>query len=249
MRGSSEHLGLISTSAISEAIMSLILDIRKSPLLLLCAAALTASLQCGGTGDNASLSFFNEGKKHYARKNLEKADELFRKAAAEDPGLLNAVLMRAKIRYYRKDFPGALSFLDDIISENSNHLDALFWKARVLAVGGEKTGIELNEREREAVKCLNAVIEANSGHVQARTLLALLHEKNRKYRESLYQYHAALREEESLVHARSNLAILYARMGLKDRAIKELKTAMAICDATSIPKGNLLEIKKEIETQ
>ncbi|HQO02939.1 MAG TPA: hypothetical protein PLI62_11755 [Spirochaetota bacterium] len=228
--------------------MNLTLDIRKTPLLLLCVAALAASLQCGGSGGNASLTYFTEGKKHYARKNLEKADELFRKAAEEDPGFLNATLMRAKIRYYRKDFPGALTFLNDIISENSSHLDALFWKARVLAVGGEKTGVERNEREREAVKCLNAVIEASSGHIQARTLLALLHEKNRKYRESLYQYHAALREEESLVHTRSNLAILYARMGLKDRALKELKTAMAICDAAAIPKGGLLEIKKEIET-
>jgi tetratricopeptide (TPR) repeat protein len=217
-------------------------------MLLLCVAALAASLQCGDAGGNASLTYFNEGKKHYARKNLNKADELFRKAAEEDPGLLNATLMRAKIRYYRRDFPGSLSFLDDIINENGNHLDALFWKARVLVVGGEKTGIDRNEREREAVKCLTTVIEADSGHVQARTLLALLYEKNRKYRESLYQYHAALREEESLVHARSNLAILYARMGLKDRALKELKTAMAICDAAAIPKSNLLEIKKEIET-
>lgn len=209
-------------------------------ILVLCALL---SLSCSGGGGAADL--FSRGMAEYARENLDAADELFRAAADADPGMAGAPLMRAKIRYYRKDFSGALRLLDRVTGEHEHHADALYWTARALMADPDQT--VAGDREDRAAQHLRRALESSSGHIQARSLLALICEKRGTFSEAVRHYRTALREQESLVHARAGLALLYHRMGLNDRAAEEIRVARAICAAAGISPSSIEIIQREMK--
>jgi tetratricopeptide (TPR) repeat protein len=202
------------------------------------------SLSCGDTTEAYRL--FLKGNEAYARKDLDKAKKYFEEASELDENLLNARLMLSKIHYFRRDFNESLRIIDSILDDEKNHVSSLFWKARTLAVMKKKEE-DVKKSDAEAIRCLQRVLELDSHHISARNLLALLYEKNRMYKEALYEYRLALEEEESLINTRANLSILYYRMGLRDRSLSEIERAIAIADAIKVSKKNLLLIKKEVQ--
>jgi tetratricopeptide (TPR) repeat protein len=214
--------------------------------IIIASLAAFLSLSCGGNPDRA-YELFLKGKEAYARKELDKAKKYFEEASELDENLLNARLMLSKISYFRRDFNESLRIIDSILEVEKNHVSSLFWKARTLAIMKKKGGDDVKKSDAEAIRCLQRVLELDGHHISARNLLALLYEKNRMYKEALYEYRLALEEEESLINTRANLSILYYRMGLKDRSLGEIERAIAIADAIKVSKKNLLLIKKEVQ--
>jgi len=193
-----------------------------------------------------AMQLYLKGKDAYMKNDLQQAEALFKKAVKEDKSLLNAKLMVAKINYYRKDFEKTLSIAGEIIDKEPNHIGALFWKARTLVIKpGDAAASKKNETE--AMLYLQKIIELDSHHLEARNLLALLYEKNKMFKEALYEYHAALAEEESLINSRANLSILYYRLGLKDKAQAEIERAISIAEIAGVNSKNLISIKKEVQ--
>ncbi|MBN1533513.1 MAG: tetratricopeptide repeat protein [Spirochaetes bacterium] len=202
------------------------------PILLL-------ALAVACTGSDGAVESYRKACLAFQKKEFPQARELFRRALDADGSLLNARLMLSKICYYEKNFTGALEHQDRILRENPDHIGALYWKGRTLAVSAAK--------DTEAIACLTRVVEQDGHHVPARQLLALLYEKNRKYADALYQYQSIAQEEESLINARANLGILYLRMGLKDKSRGEIAAAIAMARATGLPVKNLETIREEVE--
>ena len=67
------------------------------------------------------------------------------------------------------------------------------------------------------------------------------------YKEALHEYITAISEEESLIIARGNLAVLYRRLGLADRAAREIDQAVKISEITGRDIKSLKLIKSEFE--
>ncbi len=208
-----------------------------------------AIILSGCSNSDAALQYFSKGKDHYVKKELEKAAEQFTRAADLDDRLLNARVMLAKVHYYSGKPADALASLERVLAGSPDHTGALYWSARTLTAGKDAKKPVTGADEEKAMGFLARALEVDGGHIGARTLLGLLYEKRSMYREALREYHAALREEDSLVSARANLAALYHRLGLKDRAVAEITKAVKIAELTGIDTANLKTIQKEIEGQ
>lgn len=211
---------------------------------IITASLVALSLSCGGNPEAYRL--FLKGKEAYARKELDKAKKYFEEASELDENLLNAKLMLSKTLYFRRNFNEALRIIDSILDDERNHVSSLFWKARTLVVM-KKKGSDAKKSDAEAIRCLQRVLELDGHHISARNLLALLYEKNKMYKEALYEYRLALEEEESLINTRANLSILYYRIGLRDQSLAEIERAIAIADVVEVSNKNLLLIKKEVQ--
>jgi len=194
-----------------------------------------------GCGNNdKALSTYQEGLKFFQEKKLDQAEKYFSDAVKLDDKFLNAWLMLAKIHYHSKDYDKALSELKAILDKDPGHTGALYWKGRVLVISGK-------DENGESLKILQSVLDIDSHHLPARLLLALLYEKNGKYKEALHEYITVMSEEESLISARGNLAVLYRRLGLKERASQEINRAVKIAEITGSDARSLNLIKGEIE--
>lgn len=211
---------------------------------IITASLVALSLSCGGNPEAYRL--FLKGKEAYARKDLDKAKKYFEEASELDENLLNAKLMLSKTLYFRRNFNEALRIIDSILDDERNHVSSLFWKARTLVVM-KKKGSDAKKSDAEAIQCLQRVLELDGHHISARNLLALLYEKNKMYKEALYEYRLALEEEESLINTRANLSILYYRIGLRDQSLAEIERAIAIANVVEVSNKNLLLIKKEVQ--
>lgn len=197
---------------------------------------------CGSNDEAERL--FGQCLAFYEKHELDAAAHCFEKARAYRDFKTRASIMLARVRYFENKHGQARALLEDIIDEEPSHTGALFWLARTLAVDPSREGAD--EREKKAIEYLKKALEVDPCHVRARSLLALLYEKRNMHREALYEYLAALSEEETLVTTRANLGILYRRLGLNDRARSELERAIAISKAADIPAKNLAAIKEEL---
>ena len=194
-----------------------------------------------GCGQSVNVSdLYIRGVKEYQEKRFEDAEKSFRGVIDADDDFLNAYLMLAKIYYYNRDYSRALESVDEILERDGDHAGALYWKARCIVMSNR-------EKTDEPVELLKRVLETDSGHIPARLLLSLLYEKQGSYKEALHEYITVLGEEENLISARGNLAILYMRLGLKERAKSEIDKALKISEITGSGVKNIKMIKSEFD--
>lgn len=193
---------------------------------------------CSG-GEDAAVKY-NDGVAAFSEKRFDDAVKHFNFVIDLDDDFLNAYLMLSKIYYYNRDYKRSLEILDKLIDKDPDHTGALYWRARTLVMSGPGA-------EDDSVNLLNRVLEVDSSHIPARLLLSLLHEKKGNYREALHQYLAVLSEEENLVSARGNLAILYMRLGMTGKASAEIEKAARIAEITGHGIENIKIIKSEFD--
>lgn len=218
------------------------METQYRPITFFYILSLISVFACTSTRDAEQLFF--QCLSHYEKQELEKAAACFEDARAYNEFRIRAILMLARVRYFENKFADARTLLEKIISNEPSHTEARYWLARALSI--DPATEEIDEREKKAIEHLKKVLEVDPHHVRARSLLALLYEKRNMHREALYEYLAALAEEETLVTVRANLCILYHRIGLAERAHMEIERAIAISKAADIPVKNLVTIKKEL---
>ncbi|HNX24525.1 MAG TPA: tetratricopeptide repeat protein [Spirochaetota bacterium] len=196
---------------------------------------------CAGCGNSISvMDLYTRGQQEFANKNLTAAEKTFSEVIRLDDDFLNAYLMLAKINYHNKDYDKTLGNLESILNKDPDHAGALYWKGRTLVISGK-------DEKDESVKILQSVLDIDSHHIPARLLLALVFEKNGNYKEALHEYITAMNEEETLISARGNLAVLYRRLGLKERASQEIDRAVKISEITGREMKSLNLIKSEFD--
>ena len=198
-------------------------------------------LQCFCSRDvNEAAQLYSEGLKHYSINDLKEAEKFFTSVIKLDKGHFNALLMLTKISYYNKDYLIGTGYADLLIKKSPMHSSALYWKARCLIMANP-------DSTEEPVNLLQKSLESNSDNLKARQLLALIYEREGKYKEALHHYFEALKDEETLLNLRVNLALMYNRLGLKDKGIEEINRAIKISMGAGIPEGKIKAIKEEIK--
>ncbi len=203
-------------------------------------SAVMLSIVIGCVKSNDAAGLYAEGVKAFNGKNMDKAEELFSSAISRDKKLLNAYLMIGKIRYYRNDYAGALQMINKILNNDYGHVGALYWKARILVMSD-------NQDIDEQIELLKKVLEYDNSHIHARLLLSLLYEKKGETGEAMHEYNTILSEEENIVIARGNLAILYMRLGMAEKAKSEIDKAVKISELTGYGIKNIKIIKSEFD--
>lgn len=187
------------------------------------------------TKDNAA-ELYSKGVGEYQEKKFEPAEKTFLSVIEADDDFLNAYLMLSKIYYFNRNYQKSIDLLDEIIKRNPDHTGALYWKARTLIIG-------INDKSDEPAALLKRILETDSSHISARLLLSLVHEQKGNHREAIHEYIIVLEEENNLINARGNLAVLYMRLGLKERAKSEIEKAVKIAEITGSELKNLNYIK------
>ncbi len=187
-----------------------------------------------------SLKNYNKGMQAYSLFKMKSAEKAFKEAIVNDSSNLNARLMLAKIGYFKGEYKAALKYIEEILSQDKNNINGLYWKARI--------EIMQKPRAKERAKnSLKRVVEVDSHHLPARLLLALLYEAEGENRRALDHYMAVLNEEAYIINARLNLATLYSRMGSMKKAKAELQKAKMISKITGKSAKNIKLIERELE--
>lgn len=207
-------------------------DILKIKYLLILLAMLT-----GCNSGEEALTLYQSGMKEFNSRKLAEAEKFFISALEKDSDLLNAHLMLCKIYYYNGNYKSAIGSADTILESDPDHANALYWKARSLVISGGDTAAPVDLLVRS--------LEIDGHNIQARLLLGMIYEKNAKYKEALHQYLSIIEEEEGIISARGSLAMLYLRMGLKDRCARELEVAEKIAESSGKGLKRIKFIKDE----
>jgi tetratricopeptide (TPR) repeat protein len=203
-------------------------------------------LSCSSNGDHDKeiRDLFIKGKTAYLNKKFDEAESYFKKILSKDKNNHNARLMLGKTYFYKKEIKAALDEFSSIIDDDPDNIGALFWMAKSLLY--VKDGKE-SDNEKKAKSSLIKLVEIDSSHVAARSLLALLCEKEGNYKEALYHYEQIIEEERQIVDSRTNLGILYKKIGLKQKAVEQINIAIDTARINNYDLGTLKKIKAEIE--
>lgn len=193
----------------------------------------------GCSGGGGSYEFYQSGMKEFASRKLDKAEKLFLAALEKDETLLNAGIMLSKIYYYSGNYKSAIEYADYVLDYDPDHVTAMYWKARSLVMVSPV-------QTSKAIELLKTILEKDSHYISARLLLGILHEKNKDYESAVYQYVSVIEEEDEIISARCNLAMLYMRMGLKEKSAKELDIAGKISECSGKGSERIKVIRKEI---
>lgn len=197
---------------------------------------------CGCGNTKESLVNFAKGKKAFMKRDFKIAEDYFLKCIDLDGAMSNAFVMLAKIKYYQKDFKKAQNYISEALAHEEYHVDALYWKARILTQLADK-----DIRDYEVIiNCLKKVLVYNESNTKARFLLALTYERINKLKQALYEYKRIKKQEHVFVYSRSNLARLYDKVGLKKLAQVEIDSAIALAKMIQVPTDRLVEIKSDI---
>lgn len=180
---------------------------------------LLAMLTGCNSGEEA-MALYRSGMKEFNSRNLAGAEKFFTSALEKDSSLLNAHLMLCKIYYYNGNYKSAVESADTILDSDPDNANTLYWKARSLVMSGADSSIPVGLLVRS--------LEIDGHNIQARLLLGMIYEKNVRYKEALNQYLSVIEEEEGIMSARGNIAMLYMRMGFKEKCASELETAVKI---------------------
>ena len=194
---------------------------------------------CSSSADEAA-KLYSKGLKYYSINELEQAEKFFISVVKLDKGHLNALLMLTKISYYNKNYSSGAGYADSLLKKSPLHSGALYWKARCLIMANP-------DSTEEPVNLLQKSLESDSNNLRARQLLALIYEREGRYKEALHHYFEALKDEETLVNVRVNLALMYSRLGLKDKSIEEINRALRISRGADIPESKINAIKEELK--
>lgn len=192
---------------------------------------------CGSSREAAEL--YQSGMKEFSARRLGEAEKYFLLAVEKDSSLLNASLMLCKVYYYNGNYRSAIQYSDMILDSDPDHAAAMYWKARSLIMS-------IPENTGEAASLLVRSLEIDGHNIQARLLLGMIYEKDSRYADALYQYMAVIDEEEGIIAAHGNLALLYRRMGLEQRSGRELAAARKIAELSGKGEERIKYISDEI---
>ena len=211
---------------------------KNKNLIILIITVSVSAVGCGSTADTDSI--YRDALAGFYQQDLEEAETLFLRVVKNDRSHSNAFLMLSKISYYKGEYERAVDFAEKALKQSPGHSGALYWMARSLIMKDKNnTGT--------AIDLLRKSLEGGSGSIRERQLLALLYEKEGRYKEAFHQYYKALRDEEVLVNIRVNLALLYDSLGMDERGSSEIEKAVNVAKAAGISDENITRIKSGMQ--
>lgn len=163
--------------------------------------------------DRASNHFQN-GKKEFLEKNLEKAKIEFQSSLDDNPNSISAYIMLGKTLYYLGDFQSSLEILKQAKSKFPENPTIDFWIS--------KNYLVVESDLSKAKEHLLNILELDDLHFEAYYYLAKISEREGNIKEALLYYNKAKMIKKSFEKVHKDLGNLYLKAGMIDRANEEL---------------------------
>ncbi|PJZ57618.1 tetratricopeptide repeat protein [Leptospira barantonii] len=157
-----------------------------------------------------ALSFYKEGIQAYSERNLKTAIEKFESASKKDKKLISSRIMLGKSYYYSGRFEDAKKTFEEIVEDFPGNSNAHSWLGRILLNEGNK--------KEEAKQHLVYATQSDDSQVDALYYLGKAYEQEGKIKEALLEYHKALEIKRKFDKIHRDLADLYRKAGLEERA-------------------------------
>ncbi|TGL64329.1 hypothetical protein EHQ64_02420 [Leptospira sarikeiensis] len=188
-----------------------------------------------------SLKYYSIGLKAYSEKNLKIAIENFEKAIDQDKKNISARNMLGKSYYYSQRFEDSKKVFDDIVDDFPGNASAHVWSARILMYENPTP-----EKVKEAKEKLLYAIQLDDANPDAHYHLAKLYEYEGNVVNALLEYNSALKLGSQISRIHKDLATLYKKAGMEDRALEHMQ-ALSSSDriAASGETNNEEEVPKK----
>ncbi|TGL17930.1 hypothetical protein EHQ46_15860 [Leptospira yanagawae] len=157
---------------------------------------------------------FQNGKREFLEKNLEKAKLEFQIAVDENPKSISSYIMLGKTLYYLGDFQGSLDILRKAKSKFPENPTIDFWIS--------KNYLVVETDLSKAKEHLLNILELDDLHFEAYYYLAKINEKEGNIKEALLYYNKAKMIKKSFEKVHKDLGNLYLKAGMIERANEEL---------------------------
>jgi len=158
-----------------------------------------------------------QGEKHLAANDPEKAQTLFEQAIQDNPNDARAHLDLGIALEMRDDLEGAERAYRAAVAAQSDFAEALNNLGVLLRLKGDLD---------ESISTLRKAVQYNQGSASGHMNLALALEDSGQLQGAEAEYREALRIESSDAITRANLGLLLLKLKRPDSAIRELRTAM-----------------------
>jgi len=168
---------------------------------------------CGSPEE--ALELFQKGKKEYLKKNLNKAELLFKQTLEKDSRLLSAHIMLGKTYFYMKKYGEAEKAFARGIEKFPGNSAVHYWLARIYLLDSKKSS--------QAKSLLMKTILLNEYNFHAHHLLAKMYEREGKIKEALIEYNRAKLIKKGFDQIHRDLGQLYKQAGFPRRAEDEFK--------------------------
>ncbi|TGL32552.1 hypothetical protein EHQ52_14800 [Leptospira koniambonensis] len=182
--------------------------------------------------------FYNSGLKAYSERNLKVATENFEKAVDSDKKNIAARLMLGKSYYYTQRFEESKEIYENFLKDYPGNSSAHVWIARILMY--ENTNAE---KVKEAKEHLFNAIQLDDSNPDAHYHLAKLFEYESDVVSALLEYNNALKLGGQLSRVHKDLAILYKKAGLDERAQEHLRATSLSDRVVSGPPEENYEVE------
>jgi tetratricopeptide (TPR) repeat protein len=171
-------------------------------LLGLLLLALSITVACGPDPDE---ELFVDALRLYRAQEMQQALPLLEEVLERDSSHARALMLSAKIYFYRQEFERSAEFCERLLSDRPDHTGAMLLLARV----------HLGDRGQtdEVLRLADRVLEIDSSNVEAWYLKGVAHEQREEIPEAFASFQGAL-------HAGNNLALVHRRLSLLYDAAK-----------------------------
>ena len=181
------------------------------------------------TLSDTSLELFQNAKKYYLEKKLDKSIELLKELTKKNKRFLNGYFMLGKSYFFNDQVEMAKKTWEKILRINPNHINTLIWLGILYSNEGE-------EGKEEAIKLFNKVLELDSLNLLANYNLGKIYFNKKEYKKTIYYFNNALENELHLSDIHIDLAKIYKELELNDRAKNELYTAQKLTNSKIMNK-------------
>ncbi|EIE01441.1 tetratricopeptide repeat protein [Leptospira licerasiae] len=174
------------------------------------------------SSEEEAQKFYNAGLKAYAERNLKVATENFENAIDSDKKNISARLMLGKSYYYTQKFEESKKIFENFLKDYPGNSSAHVWIARILMYENATP-----EKVKEAKEHLFKAIQLDDSNPDAHYHLAKLFEYESDVVSALLEYNNALKLGGQLSRVHKDLAVLYKKSGMDERAQEHLRATSA----------------------
>ncbi len=174
------------------------------------------------------LAQFKQAAADYRTQKFDQAEATLANLAKTHPDNTEVNVMRARIKYYTRDFAASELILRDFLKKREGNPHALLWLGRVVAVSPKRSE---EERLSEASSIFRQILKEDPENSQAHYLLGRCLEAQGKVELALYEYQAAqVPLEDQLHRVHAHLGDLFSKLRMDDRAARHRKLAGALAN-------------------
>jgi tetratricopeptide (TPR) repeat protein len=180
---------------------------------------------CSGPGiPQEALEPYLEGKRRYIQGDLESSRQILLAVHQQTPDFSQNSYLLGKACYFLGEYEEAAAVWRETLDRNPHHIDSRKWLAR------------LHLRQEAADSAAGIIEKALADSSEDPELLILLARARRTagdYGAAIQLYRRVQLFERELAEARIELAEIYQRFGLREKALPELERAEKLLDQDS----------------